>query len=562
MNYLLCIALVFCHLTGWTQDTLFPVLISEVMSDPTPSVGLPDCEFVELYNNSEDSVQMHGWTWMVGEKSVHLTEAIISPWSCLVLVRSGDENLVACKTLGLTKWLSLRNSGQYLVLKDPSGQIVHFTSYSQGQYHDVLQRDGGWSLELSCLDKPCDPDSWQVSKEVLGGSPGFLTASYCPEKSHSVFKASRCAYLSDQEIIVLFSQPLLPSKPLQDLIIIPDHHKIMDMAFFDDRCDQIILKFDSPIAPGMTYHIDVGGPVLDCNGRNLEPSLLKYGLPGELDSGKLIITEIMFDPDDTGLEYIEVFNLSDQILDLNQVLVATVDDLDWVKDFSREGDGSFLLFPQEYGLFCDDIIWFSKKYPEAPVETVSVRADLPALNNSGGGIRLLTQSHELIEEVVYDPDWHDDRLPDESGVSLERMNYHASGRMAGNWYSAAANVGHATPGCENSQMLYPAGDQYDKFKLSSDVVSQDSNGNDDLVIVQLKIDEPGYTGRFEVRHPSGILIRLIQDWDVLPISGQLYWDGLNEFQHPVPTGIYILIIHYTNANGTIKRWKKACAVID
>ena len=140
------------------------IVINEVEINPTNGA-----EFVELYNNSEDSVQMHGWTWMVGEKSVHLTEAIISPWSCLVLVRSGDENLFACKTLGLTKWLSLRNSGQYLVLKDPSGQIVHFTSYSQGQYHDVLQRDGGWSLELSCLDKPCDPDSWQVSKEAHGG---------------------------------------------------------------------------------------------------------------------------------------------------------------------------------------------------------------------------------------------------------------------------------------------------------------------------------------------------------------------------------------------------------
>ncbi|HOA36916.1 MAG TPA: lamin tail domain-containing protein, partial [Flavihumibacter sp.] len=39
----------------------FPVAITELMPDPSPSRGLPAEEFVEIWNNSSDTINLGGW---------------------------------------------------------------------------------------------------------------------------------------------------------------------------------------------------------------------------------------------------------------------------------------------------------------------------------------------------------------------------------------------------------------------------------------------------------------------------------------------------------------------
>ena len=44
------------------------LLISEIMFDPDPSVGLPLYEYVEWYNAGADTVDLAGWQWVAGDK--------------------------------------------------------------------------------------------------------------------------------------------------------------------------------------------------------------------------------------------------------------------------------------------------------------------------------------------------------------------------------------------------------------------------------------------------------------------------------------------------------------
>jgi hypothetical protein len=39
------------------------VIITEIFADPTPRVNLPEAEFVELYNRSENPVDIAGWEY-------------------------------------------------------------------------------------------------------------------------------------------------------------------------------------------------------------------------------------------------------------------------------------------------------------------------------------------------------------------------------------------------------------------------------------------------------------------------------------------------------------------
>ena len=41
------------------------ILISEIMFDPDPQVGLPPFEYVEWYNPGADTIDLTGWQWMV-----------------------------------------------------------------------------------------------------------------------------------------------------------------------------------------------------------------------------------------------------------------------------------------------------------------------------------------------------------------------------------------------------------------------------------------------------------------------------------------------------------------
>ena len=55
------------------------IVINEMMVDPTPLVGLPDFEWIELYNTSNCRVNLAGWRIVVGTTSRTLPEAWLEP---------------------------------------------------------------------------------------------------------------------------------------------------------------------------------------------------------------------------------------------------------------------------------------------------------------------------------------------------------------------------------------------------------------------------------------------------------------------------------------------------
>jgi len=46
----------------FVRVSAFSILITEVFPDPTPVVGLPEVEFIELYNNTNATISLNNWT--------------------------------------------------------------------------------------------------------------------------------------------------------------------------------------------------------------------------------------------------------------------------------------------------------------------------------------------------------------------------------------------------------------------------------------------------------------------------------------------------------------------
>ena len=116
------------------------VIINELMPDPNPVVnGLPDAEFVELYNMGRNTVNAQGWT--LNQKAIPAFSLPANGY--IILCKSTDTKAFAPygTVVGLSSWPTLVNGGATLILQNTDGKTVDETTY------DGSAVTGGYSLE-------------------------------------------------------------------------------------------------------------------------------------------------------------------------------------------------------------------------------------------------------------------------------------------------------------------------------------------------------------------------------------------------------------------------------
>ena len=157
----------------------------------------------------------------------------------------------------------------------------------------------------------------------------------------------------------------------------------------------------------------------------------RYRLP---EPGDLIVNEIYYAPPQNDLEFVEIFNVSPDTLDLCDVSIA-----DNTADPISICSGSHPVVPGGYGVTARDSIALNSAFPT--IEPLSPFS-WPALNNSGDSVRLLS-GETLLEEVSYVSSWGG------QGVSLERRDPAGPTESPFNWGSSLDPAG-ASPGRQNS----------------------------------------------------------------------------------------------------------------
>jgi hypothetical protein len=100
------------------------ILISEFVADPVS--GQP--EWVELYNASTQTIDLTDWTLVEGSGQITLLDGLIEPGQYFVFEKS-----------------SLNNSGDIIILSDPSGQIIDQVVY--GNWDDGELADNAPSID-------------------------------------------------------------------------------------------------------------------------------------------------------------------------------------------------------------------------------------------------------------------------------------------------------------------------------------------------------------------------------------------------------------------------------
>src|SRR5690606_15606195 len=93
------------------------VIITEILADPSPSVGLPEAEFVEIFNRSMGTVNLGEWTLSDERTSARLPSVSLPPQEYAVIVPSQDSAAFeGIRVIPVSGMPSLNNSGDAVVL--------------------------------------------------------------------------------------------------------------------------------------------------------------------------------------------------------------------------------------------------------------------------------------------------------------------------------------------------------------------------------------------------------------------------------------------------------------
>ena len=550
--------------TYYVEKT-FDVLINEIMSDPDPPGGLPECEYIELYNSAEFPICLLGWTLEYGNYSKIFPDVTMLPRSFLLLTKGTALEEFGPTVNLFTSSTALSNEGTTLVLKNKEGHVIHNVTYSTDWYGDPLKSGGGWSLEQIDVLNPCGcEENWRASTDFAGGTPGRIN-SVCGTTLDTVPPfIQRAWFAEDDELDFLFSEPLdsTRSGSLNEWETYPYVGKPDSSRLFPPDFTHARLFFPKYFVKDCMYRVIGRHGLTDCVGNSLDTNMtILIGFADQASLSDIVINEILPDPVPEGERFIELFNRSQKIFDLKQLILTSFDSVsNELTDCKEISTASVLLFPEEYVVLTKNQKDIMSRYLTPGRDHFLQMSSLPSMSDQKGIIVLARRNdHLVIDKVQYFSEMQYPLLYTNQGVSLERLSPEIRSEDRKNWHSASESCGFATPGYQNSQ--------YQKIRMTEEVVtlfpdvfSPDNDGKDDVLTIICHLDSPDYIANISIFDSKGRFVKQLVKNRFLSATDYIIWDGINEMGMKVVSGIYIVYFELLNPGGQVSRFKKATVV--
>ncbi len=306
--------------------------------------------------------------------------------------------------------------------------------------------------------------------------------------------------------------------------------------------NKVILQFEFTFQSGPLYELSViniedlaGNKIMDLVVQNLYLSV-------SAAIGDLIINEILFNPKTGEDDFIEVYNISDKIINIEGLRIFNSQN-----ERSQIIQSRYDLFPDEYLAIAILAEQVRESY-QVPQEANIIQNVLPAFNNSDGNVTLF-MGEDVIDKFDYEENYHSPIINNPKGVSLERINKEAITNERNNWTSASASVNFASPGYRNSATIDAASDVTD-FVLRHKTFSPNGDGDKDVLIIDYDLDKSNYVAKITIFTDSGHPVKTLINNFTLASKGFIQWDGTDENGQIARMGIYIIIIEIFHPEGS------------
>ncbi len=533
----------------------YEIVINELFPDPSPTMGLPTEDYLELYNNTNKIIDLTNCLISDLTSMDNFNPGKILPGEYVIVCDNSFENQFAPfgKVITVNSFPSLNNAEDEISIYAPDTTLIHRVHYYDTWYRDNNKKDGGWSLEMIDPNNPCgEADNWIASTKWFGGTPGTQNTAYGTNPDVVLPQLVEANATSDSTVILTFSE-IIDNAGMMAAIYNIDHGiNISSISVIDSK--NVQLNLSTPLIFQIKYIVTVTG-AFDCVGNVIgSNNTAIFALPEQGFFEDIVINEVLFNPFTGGSDFVEIYNNSNKFINMQNWSLANLTN-DSITSYKTISNQPKLLLPNEFMLLTKDATNVQQEYINSVASAFQQMTSLPSYSNTDGHVYLINNLNMVVDSFYYNENMQFSLLNSFKGVSLERIDYNRPTNDVTNWHSAAEDVGFATPGYENSQYLV-ANNDGGTVVLSPETFSPDNDGVDDVLNISYNFSTPDFVGTITIYDVKGRLVRKLVQNELLGTKGTFSWNGLNDNNEKARIGIYIIYFEVFDLDGNVKSYKK------
>lgn len=523
------------------------IYISEVMADPSPSIGLPEVEYIELYNNNNESIENITFHIADTKDTIAITLEHWKAKSYLVLCNKENRNAwdSSVAIVPLNKLISLGNESDSISLLDKYKIKFDEFNYSYLQLPKE-KRDGGYSYCRMKETWDCRSDFvWQASNSKTGGSPGKENEGF-EEYNLPSLEIQSYEFLAEDKV----KCKIYPKVEHSAYINISDEKNITSFSTITPD-GSLIIGFREKIKAGTLAPLGIY--LSNCLRMELDTSIEFYNkhIPKYKE---ILINEILFNPNPGGVDYIELYNNSDSIINIQDLKISDDKNTYTINEILNTKNENSLIKPKEYRVLSINSEAVLSQYFVKQKEHLIETTKMISMPDDKGLVKILNDKNEIIDEFEYSEDYHLRWLKEKEGRSLERKRFNYESNTTENWSSATDDNGLGTPTYKNSQSIDNMIISSTTFWLSKEVLNPIRNQTDKQIEINYDLGDETKLVNVKVFTSSGQYIGEIITHSSVRNSGIFVWD-MSTNGILLPTGTYILNIETYTEKGVNQYYK-------
>lgn len=484
------------------------VLINEVMFTPVNS----EPEWIEVINASNETINLKDWTI----NDVYTTPAygkvigdfILLPQTFGVLAK--DSSIINYhrsipSKIAKVNLPVLNNDLDGVVLKDNSAVTMDSLLYNSSS-----GGSNGYSLERKLLSVPAAmQDNWVSSLDIEQSTPGRINSQTPKDYDLTIssLATDQPSFGENENFPIYAVVKNIGTKPVDyfsvQFFVDSDSNYIADNLFDTQAITALLQSGDSikviaAVQGSIVKRTLFAAKIIFVNDADsLNNYAVKYFEPGYRQQA-IIINEVMYDPNDNELEWIELL-AKDSVNLRNWSIADSLSTPAKVKITYND----FYLSPNEYVILAKDSISFCNSYhPSANTKVIPV--NIPSLSNTEDGIHVYDFRDALIDRMHYKSSW-----AGKKGFSIE----HISGVSDSlSWITSLAVNGNSA-GKEN---LLPNQNITKNAIVINEILFDPDTDNSEFVEFQNISSDSINIGGWRIEDEKGNFYRLSETGFIIP----------------------------------------------
>jgi|GEM_PF-5485782 len=511
--------------------------ITEWMSDPSPSAGLPEIEWVEVLNTSADIIDMSVCSIADPSSIAQFPAYMLQPDSVVVVCSSGG-----CSQMGIQNCLevqslpSLNNSSDSIFLWAKDSILLDVVHYELALLPKDYRSAGGYSIIRKNLPLDCVfAQELDFSSAQTGGTPGFTNDLTIVSSFKTVARIISADLLVIDATIIGNVDYSNVSSPLPIYTV---------YTAYSLYASHFNIVFGKSLEEGSATYIHLDS-IRTCRNKPLfVDENIQVIYPKAIQTGDVFVNEVLYNPYTGGVDFIELYNASPDYVQLkNTHYYNEIPDKPLQHSMITS---NAIIEPYGYRVLTADSVILKEQYKNTISENCIQLDDFLSLPDTGGNLLFVSNGADTLDRVSYGDAFQNPLNRSDEGISLEKIVASKVDFSSGSWTSSAVKC---TPGYINSQHYSDINPSESPFYCNPCHVTTNLNGANDYVLLHLNQKAGGCFATISIYRLSGEKIQDLCMNQLLGSSNTFQWNGQQYGTGPLQDGIYVAVAEWWSPGG-------------